>query len=290
MVERNRRLHRLQQPGRPGLVARPDGKITVKQYQNLFYRDSFHYTRERLGPDRITTARPADSMDVLGYKEYAPADVNVAGWVGDQTPNFAGLGEALNHMFKSAEYKAINFSSDIGGYEEEVDREKTLFVRWTQLGAFCPVMENGGKGEHRPWTFDDEVLTIYRDFVKLHHALIPYLYSEGAERWPAGVEVPTESVTRDIYEEDGLGETITANYAADRIEITVSPTVRSHAFVVMNTEIPTAVLSCPSGELTPVDDRATLLARDAGWYFDDTTNQLWVKPGDATGGLALTIQ
>ncbi len=371
------------------------GKITVKQYQNLFYRDSFHYTRDRLGPDRITTARPADSMDVLGYREYAPADVNVAGWVGDQPPTWAGIREALNHMFKSADYKAINFGSDIGGYEEEVDRDKNLFIRWAQLGALCPVMENGGQGEHRPWTFDDETLTIYRDFVKLHHALIPYLYSEGAKRWPATETFPSESVmrptvksrfeyllgddifvaaitqndtarevafpsddtwvdfwdhtehsggenedltydlskypvfvrkgavlplknypnsvfpesadafepytvriypddgqsvTRDIYEEGGSGETIQAIYSANRIEIAVSPTERPHAFVVVNAKKPNVVLSCPAGELTEKDSNDALVSSEAGWFFDDTSNQLWIKPGETTNGLVLKIQ
>ena len=40
-----------------------------------------------------------------------------------------------------------------------------------QLGAFCPLMENGGGGEHRPWAFDDETTWIYRRFVLLHEAL-----------------------------------------------------------------------------------------------------------------------
>jgi alpha-glucosidase (family GH31 glycosyl hydrolase) len=47
-------------------------------------------------------------------------------------------------------------------------------------------MENGGNGEHRPWMYDEETLQIYRQFVKLHHELIPYLYSEGASAYEQG--------------------------------------------------------------------------------------------------------
>ena len=69
--------------------------------------------------------------------------------------------------------------SDIGGYREDktypTSRSKELFIRWAQLGAFCPLMENGGGGEHRPWMFDDETNDIYRELVLLHHKLIPYL-------------------------------------------------------------------------------------------------------------------
>ena len=46
-------------------------------------------------------------------------------------------------------------------------------------------MENGGSGEHRPWMFDTETTDIYRTFVKLHHALLPYLMQEGAKAFAA---------------------------------------------------------------------------------------------------------
>jgi hypothetical protein len=36
-------------------------------------------------------------------------------------------------------------------------------------------MENGGGGEHRPWMYDDETVTIYRKFAVEHHRLAPYL-------------------------------------------------------------------------------------------------------------------
>lgn len=59
----------------------------------------------------------------------------------------------------------VNFGSDIGGYRSdsnELGRTKELLIRWTQLGAFSPLMENGGNKEHRPWAFDNETLEIYK--------------------------------------------------------------------------------------------------------------------------------
>ena len=60
-----------------------------------------------------------------------------------------------------------NFGSDIGGYRSgsgSLGRTKELFIRWAQLGAFSPLMENGGNMEHRPWKFDttNQTLDIYR--------------------------------------------------------------------------------------------------------------------------------
>ena len=59
-----------------------------------------------------------------------------------------------------------NFGSDIGGYRSgsgKFGRTKELLIRWAQLGAFSPLMENGGNGEHRPWMFDNnnETMNIY---------------------------------------------------------------------------------------------------------------------------------
>ena len=58
-----------------------------------------------------------------------------------------------------------NFGSDIGGYRSGNDtalgRTKELFVRWAQLGAFSPLMENGGNMEHRPWVFDSNNQTLH---------------------------------------------------------------------------------------------------------------------------------
>jgi alpha-glucosidase (family GH31 glycosyl hydrolase) len=47
------------------------------------------------------------------------------------------------------------------------------------MGAFTPLMENGGDNEHRPWKFDQQTCDIYRDFVNIHYELNPYLLNAG---------------------------------------------------------------------------------------------------------------
>jgi alpha-glucosidase (family GH31 glycosyl hydrolase) len=155
------------------------GPMTPRDYSNYYYRDFYHYTREKLGDDRVITSRPVDSFYGLIDYVFAPRDVCHAGWVGDQDPTFFGLRHALHNMFESARRKYVNFGSDIGGFRGG-KKEKNLFIRWAQLGACSPIMENGGGGEHRPWMYDGETLDIYRNCVRLHHQMIPYLYSEGA--------------------------------------------------------------------------------------------------------------
>ena len=161
-------------------------------YSHAYYRDFFDYTRSVLGEDRLITARPVDNYGAqIGGEgvSFAPIDINWAGWVGDQDPTFSGLRAALNNLYHSSSMGYVNHGSDIGGYRSDdsaLGRDRELFIRWAQQGAFSPVMENGGSGEHRPWMFDEETTDIYRTFTRLHYAMIPYLMEEGATAYEEG--------------------------------------------------------------------------------------------------------
>ena len=167
------------------------------EYSHAYYRDFHDYTREVLGDDRVNTARPVDNYgaDIGGDGvAFAPVDINWAGWVGDQDSDFAGMQAALRNMYWSADYGYVAFGSDIGGYrtdDSEHGRDKETFIRWAQLGAFCPIMENGGGGEHWPWRFDAETEAIYKTYTDLHYQLLPYLMAEGARAFDAGTSLMT---------------------------------------------------------------------------------------------------
>lgn len=51
------------------------------------------------------------------------------------------------------------------------------------MGALVPFMENGGGGDHTPWSWDDETVDIYRLFVNIHYELIPFFYTAGGEAY-----------------------------------------------------------------------------------------------------------
>jgi alpha-glucosidase (family GH31 glycosyl hydrolase) len=159
------------------------------EYSHAYYRDFHDYTRAELGDDRMNTARPIDNygLDLGGdVAAFAPVDINWAGWVGDQDGSFDGLRAALLNMYYSAEYGYVAFGSDIGGYRDEADipfgRTQEVFTRWAQQGAFAPVMES----LHTPWSWGDETVATYRELVRLHTALIPYLDREGAIAFAEG--------------------------------------------------------------------------------------------------------
>jgi len=76
------------------------------------------------------------------------------------------------------------WSHDIGGHMGGV-RSDELSVRWLQFGVFSPILRlHSSKitfASKEPWAYGLEAETIMKEWLRLRHRLIPYLYS-AAER------------------------------------------------------------------------------------------------------------
>lgn len=157
------------------------------EYSAAMYGFFYEYTRDRLGADRgAILARPFADDGTPAF--YAPLESNPAGWVGDQEHDWDGLREALYEVLVSGHAGYPVVGSDIGGLKgEPLDTE--LLLRWAQLGALLPLMENGGRDEHRPWRFGTDAVAVYREFAQLHHALAPYFYHHAIEAHRSGTAV-----------------------------------------------------------------------------------------------------
>lgn len=168
-------------------VLTASGPKRPHEYSAAMYAFFHEYTRDRLGAQRgAILARPfADDGEPAFY---APLESNPAGWVGDQEHDWEGLRDALFEVLVSGRAGYPVVGSDIGGLKGE-PIEPELLVRWTQLGALLPLMENGGRDEHRPWRFGPEVLRVYREFAALHHGLVPYFYHHAIEAHRSGTAV-----------------------------------------------------------------------------------------------------
>lgn len=72
------------------------------------------------------------------------------------------------------------WSHDIGGHCGGVYDEE-LTARWVQFGVFSPIMRLHSTSNlfsgREPWNYSDEVCSILKDFLRLRHRLIPYLYT-----------------------------------------------------------------------------------------------------------------
>ena len=73
------------------------------------------------------------------------------------------------------------WSHDIGGYEDGIE-DKELYTRYVQLGVYSPVFRFASKAGHyykrEPWKWDNNTKTIVRDYTRMRHKLIPYIYTE----------------------------------------------------------------------------------------------------------------
>lgn len=78
-----------------------------------------------------------------------------------------------------------------------------MFIRWAQVGAFSPLMENGGNGEHRPWGFDEAHSTrttdLYRRYVSVHYELVPYLLAAGSRALETGRSAMTPIASHEDF-------------------------------------------------------------------------------------------
>ncbi len=73
------------------------------------------------------------------------------------------------------------WSHDIGGFSGGIEEDE-LYIRFVQLGVFSPILKFGvDKGrfyKREPWRWGINTSTITKEYLRLRHRLIPYLYSE----------------------------------------------------------------------------------------------------------------
>jgi len=170
-----------------------------REYSKNYYSDFFNYSREHTRRPIVVMARGIEEfnehsmglphfLNPLGLGPnivFAPREVSFMSWMGDQTPNWDGLRDAWHDLSLSAQAGYLIPGFDIAGYRQG-DPGKELFTRWAQFGAFVPLMENGGAGQHLPWYYGDDTLELYRKLAVWHEELGWYFYSLVPEKFSSG--------------------------------------------------------------------------------------------------------
>ena len=175
-----------------------NNEMSNEDFRKYYYADIFDYsTTDSMYADKekIIFARPIgpnDSINDNTTQRYAPVSKLSAGWGGDYSGNFDGLTKQMNHMYDSAKAGYGAPGIEVGGFFDDKPTKFSL-IRYAQLGALSPIMENGGQnggcgnpqctiGEHLPWHWDDDkTVDIYRYYATLHSELTPYLFSYSVE-------------------------------------------------------------------------------------------------------------
>ncbi len=158
------------------------GPLSNEAFRPYYYKDAFEYARS-LNPDFLCyTYGHVQALQ----KEFdlAPVEYSQGQWSGDFTGGFAGIADQLTAIYRSANSGYGAPACEIGGYWGDPSDKKS-FIRYAQIASMTPLMVNGGNqgamGFHLPWNYDEETISIYRDFVKLHHKFAPYLFSNSVD-------------------------------------------------------------------------------------------------------------
>lgn len=176
-------------------VSTAAGMQPLQAYSEAYYRDFLAYGASRRGKEFVTMVRAWDASYQFPGRFFARKEHAPIGWMGDNRRDYAGLADALDEMFRSALGGYVVLGSDIGGYLDVDDKDlmgpripfsQEVFVRWTAVGALSPFMQLHGRANITPWTVPervDETVFIYRYWAKLHHQLVPFLYSQAQEAY-----------------------------------------------------------------------------------------------------------
>ncbi len=97
-------------------------------------------------------------------------------------------------------------SNDIGGYTDGIE-DGELYSRFVQFGCFSPILrlsaDEGRYYKREPWKWDITTQSVVSQYLRLRHALIPYLYSEAFRYTKTGLPLVQPLYYRypEIYDE-----------------------------------------------------------------------------------------
>lgn len=153
------------------------GVLSNAAFRPSYYRAMFDYANARRPGLGIILARP---WSFQGEGCYAAPDNLSIGWCGDFEGDWDGLKFQLENIYRSAQEGYGATGTEVGGFWGPTP-SKAQLIRYAQFGAMTACMVNGGSNGpfegHLAWWHGPDAEAIYRDVVKLHDSLVPYLFS-----------------------------------------------------------------------------------------------------------------
>lgn len=174
----------------------------------------------RLWREVLDEARPDGDYAVFGRSGYAGVQqVSMIHWIGDQEANFLpsdGLPTVVPALLNLGLSGVPYVTHDIAGFSGGPST-KELFMRWTELGAFTPIMrthEGAKKLDNWSWESDAETTAHFRRFVRIHQALRGVFEALAAESAhsslpslrPLLLVFPEDMPSRSVSDQFMLGE------------------------------------------------------------------------------------
>lgn len=145
----------------------------------LSYHNRYPVEWHRLSREVLEEQRPNGDFAVFSRSGWSgDQGASQITWAGDQEATWSptdGLPTVVPALLNLG-VSGVPFSThDIGGFSGG-PRTKELFLRWTELGAFTPIMrthEGNKRSENWQWDGDAETVAHFARFARVHQALVP---------------------------------------------------------------------------------------------------------------------
>jgi alpha-glucosidase (family GH31 glycosyl hydrolase) len=176
---------------------------------------------QRLALDEATGADGVERLSFVRSGWLGTAQLADVFWAGDQRTDFEpddGLPTILPIGIGVGLAGVSTFGSDIAGYQSATNppSSKELFFRWTELGAWSPVMRTHHGTEPKlewSWESDAETTAHWVRYANLHMALTPTMralaqkaHDTGVSIWrPLAVEFPGDAASWPVADEVMVG-------------------------------------------------------------------------------------
>ena len=149
-----------------------------------------HYTQlyNRTVFEVLEQARGAGEAVLFARSATAGGQRFPVHWGGDCESTFEAMAESLRGGLSLGMSGFGFWSHDIGGFEGTPT--PALFKRWVQFGLLSSHSRLHGSHSYRvPWAYDEEAVAVTRDFTRLKHRLMPYLFRAARQARERGVPV-----------------------------------------------------------------------------------------------------
>lgn len=145
-----------------------------------------------------------------GRSGYAGSHRIPAAWAGDSSSALNNHSAILRGGLSIALSGVSFWGFDLGGFYNtapngnECPPTEEEYLRSVELGMFMPLTRAHGKTPREPWNISEKALKIVKDYDRMRHRMVPYLYSAACESHLEGVpmlrplllEYPKDSVAR----------------------------------------------------------------------------------------------
>ena len=136
----------------------------------------------------LTRARGVGQATLFARSATAGGQQYPVHWGGDCESTFEAMAESLRGGLSLGLSGFGFWSHDIGGFEGTPT--PAVFKRWVQFGLLSSHSRLHGSGSYRvPWHYDEEAVEVTRDFTRLKHRLMPYLFRAAQQAAESGTPV-----------------------------------------------------------------------------------------------------